>query len=178
MTRQNSTMLHVALLRGINVGKSNRIKMADLIGTLQAFRIEGATTYLQSGNVLFDWHGSANEARTLFDLALVELGLRSTANLRSSEQMQAVAAKDAFNGRAEPAKAEFVTFLDEPYEGVLQAGEASEILLRTPTEVYWVATPREGKAPTGPKLPKGYETQSTTRNWIVTRALADLLRER
>jgi uncharacterized protein (DUF1697 family) len=44
---------HVALLRGINVGKNNRIAMADLRAALEDLGYEGVSTYIQSGNVLF-----------------------------------------------------------------------------------------------------------------------------
>lgn len=170
-------MRYVALLRGINVGKANRVKMADLVRVLQAFRIEGATTYLQSGNVLFSWQGSALEANAMFDMVLGDMGLKSTAIIRTAGQMKEISATDAFKGRTEPGKAQFVTFLNDPFEDELQAGTASDILFRTPTEIYWVATPQVGKAPTGPKLPKDVLTQSTNRNWIVTRALAELVNE-
>jgi uncharacterized protein (DUF1697 family) len=44
---------HVALLRGINVGRNNRIAMADLRGAVAELGYEGVSTYIQSGNVLF-----------------------------------------------------------------------------------------------------------------------------
>jgi len=173
---QNEGMRYVALLRAINVGTANRVKMADLVVALEANGIEGATTYLQSGNVLFKWEKSIDSADQAFDHALADLGLKSTVILRTADQMTKVAARKVLEDRKEPGKTQFVTFLKDPFNGELQSGEASEILLRTPTEIYWVATPREGKAPTGPKLPKEVIAQSTNRNWIVTRALADLLR--
>lgn len=44
---------YIALLRGINVGGNNLIKMADLKTCLQANGLPDATTYIQSGNILF-----------------------------------------------------------------------------------------------------------------------------
>ncbi len=44
---------HVALLRGINVGKNNRLAMADLRGAIAELGYEAVATYIQSGNVLF-----------------------------------------------------------------------------------------------------------------------------
>lgn len=171
-------MRYVALLRATNVGTANRVRMVDLLAALEKRGIRGATTYLQSGNAIFDWQGPAQEASAQSELAMSDLGLKSTAVLRNADQMRQIAKSSAFQGREEPEKTQFVTFLNEPFEGELFAGEATEILFRTPTEIYWVATPREGKAPTGPKLPKGVAAQSTTRNWIVTRALAELLKDK
>jgi uncharacterized protein (DUF1697 family) len=44
---------HVALLRGINVGKNNRIAMGGLRAAMEELGHEGVSTYIQSGNVLF-----------------------------------------------------------------------------------------------------------------------------
>jgi len=43
----------IALLRGINVGKANRIAMADLRALLEGLGCTGVTTLLNSGNVVF-----------------------------------------------------------------------------------------------------------------------------
>lgn len=45
---------YCALLRGINVGGGNLIKMASLKACLQAAGFKGVATYIQSGNVLFE----------------------------------------------------------------------------------------------------------------------------
>jgi len=45
---------YLALLRGINVGGGNLIKMTDLKACFEASRFENVTTYIQSGNVLFE----------------------------------------------------------------------------------------------------------------------------
>lgn len=44
---------HVALLRGINVGRANRIAMADLRSVVADLGHAEVATYLQSGNVVF-----------------------------------------------------------------------------------------------------------------------------
>ena len=45
--------LYVALLRGINVGGSNPIKMSALKACFEAQGLRDVTTYIQTGNVLF-----------------------------------------------------------------------------------------------------------------------------
>jgi uncharacterized protein (DUF1697 family) len=47
-------MLYLALLRGINVGGGNIIKMADLKACFEASKLMNVATYIQSGNVLFE----------------------------------------------------------------------------------------------------------------------------
>ena len=45
---------HVALLRGINVGKAKRLAMADLRAVFETLGYTAVRTHLQSGNVVFD----------------------------------------------------------------------------------------------------------------------------
>ena len=44
---------YVALLRGINVGGKNMIKMPELKQAFISIGMQGVSTYIQSGNVLF-----------------------------------------------------------------------------------------------------------------------------
>lgn len=150
--------------------------MADLVTSLARHGIDGATTYLQSGNVLFDWSRPMAAAEEAFDHCFAELGLKSLAVLRTAAQMTEIAAVDVFQDRSEPEKLQFVTFLRHAFEEPLATDAHSEILFRTPTEVFWVATLQEGKAPGGPKLPPKVRAELTSRNWIVTRALTELAR--
>jgi len=45
---------YISLLRGINVGGQNKIRMADLKSLYKSLGLENVQTYLQSGNVVFD----------------------------------------------------------------------------------------------------------------------------
>jgi len=45
---------HIALLRGINVGGKNIIKMTDIKACFEEMGFVNVVTYIQSGNVLFD----------------------------------------------------------------------------------------------------------------------------
>ena len=47
-------MRYVALLRGINVGGKTLIKMEDLKACIEALGLDGVSTYIASGNVLFE----------------------------------------------------------------------------------------------------------------------------
>jgi uncharacterized protein (DUF1697 family) len=57
VTGQNTIRMiktkYLALLRGINVGGNNLIKMADLKACFESLGFERVATYIQSGNVLF-----------------------------------------------------------------------------------------------------------------------------
>ena len=47
-------MKYVALLRGINVGGNNKVPMADLKACFEAAGLANVSTYINSGNVLFE----------------------------------------------------------------------------------------------------------------------------
>lgn len=56
---------YVALLRAINLGKKNKVKMAELRSFLNSLGIKDAQTYIQTGNIIFD---SNLDAETLTDM--------------------------------------------------------------------------------------------------------------
>jgi uncharacterized protein (DUF1697 family) len=45
---------YLALIRGINVGGKNLIRMTDLRAAFEAMEVEDVATYIQTGNVFFD----------------------------------------------------------------------------------------------------------------------------
>jgi len=53
-----STNRHVALLRGINVGRAKRVAMADLRALVEGLGYRDVRTLLNSGNVVFSAPGS------------------------------------------------------------------------------------------------------------------------
>jgi uncharacterized protein (DUF1697 family) len=52
LTKQGVLMEYLALLRGINVGRNNRITMADLRAAFTSARFTNVRTYINSGNVM------------------------------------------------------------------------------------------------------------------------------
>ena len=84
--------LYAALLRGINVGGKNLIRMPALKECFEAEGFEDVSTYIQSGNVLFRATGSASALtvrveKTLsetFDYYKASVVVRSHAQMRST----------------------------------------------------------------------------------------------
>lgn len=107
----------VALLRGINVGGKNVIKMADLAACFQAQGFANVRTYIQSGNVIF----SADETDHSRLAGQIEQALSSAFQyqaslvLRSLEQMRAIIAQAPQGFGSQPATFRYdVIFLKEP----------------------------------------------------------------
>ncbi|HSO56695.1 MAG TPA: DUF1697 domain-containing protein [Paenisporosarcina sp.] len=53
--------IYIALLRGINVGGHNIIKMADLKQLLETMGLTNVQTYIQSGNIVFESEAESDE---------------------------------------------------------------------------------------------------------------------
>lgn len=75
---------YVALLRGINVGGNNIIKMVDLKTCFVEMGFVNVVTYIQSGNVLFD----SNETNQNQLTQQIERGLSESFNYNSKIVLQ------------------------------------------------------------------------------------------
>lgn len=114
---------YAALLRGINVGGKNLIKMTELKACFEALGFKDVSTYIQSGNVLF----GANESDQARLTSQIEKALSQAFNyksrvvVRSQQQMKAILAGAPKNFGSDPATYRYdVIFLKEP----LTAAEA------------------------------------------------------
>jgi len=108
---------YVALLRGINVGGKNLIKMPALKACFEANGFEDVATYIQSGNVLFSSIGTkAPELTERIEAMLAEtFGYEATVVVRSRTQMRAVVGRAPKGFGAEAATYRYdVIFLKEP----------------------------------------------------------------
>ncbi|MGC1239930.1 MAG: DUF1697 domain-containing protein, partial [Chryseosolibacter sp.] len=85
--------IYIALLRGINVGGKNKIKMEDLREALGAMGLSRVQTYIQSGNILFEsdedeatlCHRIEQEVEKVFGLSIKVI-------IRASEELKKIAA--------------------------------------------------------------------------------------
>ena len=84
-----TTSVHVALLRGINVGGKNKVEMPRLRGAFEAAGMQQVSTYINTGNVIFAAADSP-DPRTLEHAITEEFGLEIPVLLRSHRAMQEV----------------------------------------------------------------------------------------
>ena len=63
-------MRYVALLRGVNVGGKNKVPMAALKRFFEEKEFSNVSTYIASGNVIFDSEKTAGEIQDLLESAL------------------------------------------------------------------------------------------------------------
>lgn len=106
----------VALLRGINVGGKNLIKMPALKAAFEADGFEHVTTHIQSGNVLFSSGNRSAELTRRIEKMLAEaFDYVPTVVVRSRTQMRAIVDRAPKGFGADPAKYRYnVFFLKQP----------------------------------------------------------------
>src|ERR671922_2218665 len=107
----------VALLRGINVGGKNLIKMPALKAAFEEDGFDNVSTYIQSGNVLFDSPDSSSpQLTTRIEKMLAEaFDYIPTVVVRSRRQMRSIVDRAPKGFGSQPAKYRYdVIFLKEP----------------------------------------------------------------
>jgi uncharacterized protein (DUF1697 family) len=107
---------YVALLRGINVGGNNLIRMSDLKACFEEHGFAGASTYIASGNVLFDAAGSSGDlTRRIEEMLSRTFSYPASVVLRSQKQMGETVerAPEGFGSKPDEYRYD-VIFLKEP----------------------------------------------------------------
>ena len=174
--------IHVALLRGINVGGKNLIKMSALKDTFEADGFENVRTYIQSGNVLFESPGKggaalANRIETMLESTF---GIPLLVVVRSRSQMRAIVDR-APEGFRSQAYRHNVLFLREPLtareamksvstrEGVDEAHVGPGVVYFS----YLIARASQSHVSRIASMP--FYKSTTIRNWNTTTKLLGLL---
>lgn len=172
----------ITMLRGVNVGGHNKIKMDALRGLCESLKFETPRTFVQSGNVIFRTkeRPAAALARKIQDAIEGECGFRPEVILRTADEMRKVIAACPFAGRrdVEPDKL-LVTFLvaepgSEARTKLLELRNHPEEvhLLGRELYIYFPGGVGETKLPWS-SLARLLKTTGTARNWnSVTKMLA------
>ena len=105
-------MIAVVLLRGVNLGPSRRLAMADLRALLADVGYDDAVTLLQSGNVvLTTGKTSAKLKRELEGQIAAGLGLETEVFVRTRDELAEVVARDPLRDVADNPSRYLVNFL-------------------------------------------------------------------
>ncbi len=91
----------ISLLRGVNLGAHNRMKMEELRAVYESLGHRGVKTYVQSGNVVFQ--AKTASAAAIEQAIERKFGIRSPVILRTPEELRGVIARNPFPG-VEPAR--------------------------------------------------------------------------
>ncbi|WP_249660457.1 DUF1697 domain-containing protein [Lysinibacillus fusiformis] len=170
-------MNYVALLRGINVGGHNKIKMADLREALIPLRLQNIRTYIQSGNILFE-STELEEVlqKQIHETIQMNFDITSTVIIRTAEELQHIVNNCPFSQQdiAEAsatavAESLHVAFLpaaptEENREKYLSYENDQERCVIIGREVYLLFYKSIRNAKLSQQLPK-LEMPATVRNW-------------
>jgi uncharacterized protein (DUF1697 family) len=117
----------ISMLRGVNVGGHNQIKMDALRSLYESLGLKNPQTYVQSGNVVFKTKEKnlAGLAARIEDAIEQKFGFRPGVVLRTAPELKDVIARNPFAKRRDinPGKLLVVFFNDEPGQddcGLLQ----------------------------------------------------------
>jgi uncharacterized protein (DUF1697 family) len=111
-----TTIRYLALLRGINVGGKNLIRMADLQACFECLGLDAVTTYIQSGNVLFSSGEPGAALAPRIEAAVAStFGCPASVFLRTRKQMQAIVGRAPDGFGTDPSRYRYdVIFLKPP----------------------------------------------------------------
>jgi uncharacterized protein (DUF1697 family) len=176
---------YVALLRGINVGGKNLIKMPVLEACFQAQGHTDVSTYIQSGNVLFAARkGTSRSLESSLETALEgELGTPLTVVVRSLTELRTTVERAPAGFGSQPDRYRYdVIFLKDPLTAAkLRAAlpslkEGVDEVSNGPGALYWSRLTAKASSSRLSKIASLPEYKSTTiRNWNTTTKLLDLL---
>ncbi len=173
---------YVALLRGINLGSHNKIKMPELKELFSSLGYTGAVTYLQSGNVVFRGrHLNPPEvAQSLEEAIAGKFGHSVNVLVRTGEDIARIVDANPFARTCEDPTKLHVTFLEAASDSSLLRSEDAdgakpdEFEVRG-AEIFLYCPQGYGRT----KLSNTFwerrlRVRATTRNWNTVRALKSL----
>jgi uncharacterized protein (DUF1697 family) len=173
--------VHVAMLRGINLGPTRRVPMADLRELLSEAGYEGVRTYVQSGNIVLGSPEKPAEVEgRLRELISGRFGFDVPVIVRSRAQLAAVVKANPLGDVADNPKRYQVSFLaDKPpaelVRRIAQQAHESERVTARGREIYaWhpdgVARSKLWNALAGRDL----GITATARNWTTVTTLLEM----
>jgi len=172
-------MRYVALLRALNVGGNNIVKMDALKALFEAAGLANVKTFIASGNVLFDSPRKAAPLEAHIEKHLrTALGYEVTTFLRSAAEIAETAGEDPFG---DPAGAKlYVGFLKDPLSTKGRSyvmgfkGKLDDFAFAG-REIHWLCRAASLESPfQSARLEKVLGIRATFRNLNTVRKLAKL----
>jgi uncharacterized protein (DUF1697 family) len=174
---------HIALLRGINVGKAKRVAMADLRALMEELGYTNVRTLLNSGNAVFDAKAGspANHAARLKAALLDKTGVDAEVIVKTAADVAAAIAEHPLRKHADDDSKLLVMFTQEASSlallKTLEDGEWAPEAFATSAHAAWlwcangVIESRIAKA-----VGKLLVQRGTARNWATVEKLDAMAR--
>ncbi len=173
---------HVALIRGINVGKAKRVAMADLRAVVEGLGYTDVRTLLNSGNVVFTGAPGKDIASRLQEALAAHTGVSAKVIVLSAAELAEVMAENPLLDVAEDPKRLLVTILNKPedrkrIEPLTKQDWAPDVLALGRRAVYQWCAGGILKSPLAVPLGKAVGDTGTARNWATLTKIKALIDE-
>jgi uncharacterized protein (DUF1697 family) len=160
----------IALLRGVNVGGHNKIKMEGLRTLCESLDLVRPQTHIQSGNIIFGipQKNSAGLAKRIENAIEQTFAIRCTVVLRTLAELDDIIARNPFAARSDvPPNKLVVTFFAATPTGTLDAlPPILEELHLDGRELYAYFPNGMGNSKLAQNtVDKALRLQGTARNW-------------
>ncbi len=175
---------YIALFRGINVGGNNILPMKELRSLLKNLGLQQVSTYIQTGNVVFQSDNS--DIGQLVDSISGEVnkqfGFEPRVLVLTRDELEAAARANPFPGaESEPSRL-YLTFLaEEPKDPDLEAlenikKESERFELKG--KVFYLHAPEGvGHSKLAAKVERYLDVPMTSRNWRTVQKIMEMAEE-
>ena len=176
-------MRYIALLRGINLGGNNLIRMSDLKSEFEKLGFKNVVSYINSGNLAFDTTKSSEKKLSDKIEKAVEamIGRDIHVMVREQAAIDAIVAKDPFKGKYESHKEMHVLFMKEEMPPdkkklLLEQQTDDEKITVHGREIYCLLKRGVAESVILGKMfiEKKLKVSTTARNWRTVEKLAEL----
>lgn len=176
-------MRYIALLRGINLGGNNLIKMEALRAEFEELGFKNVVSYINSGNLAFDTAKSSEKKLSDKIEKSVEamIGRKINVMIREQSDIEKVVAKDPFKGKYESHKEMHVLFMKDEMPAdkeklLLEQQTDDEKIVVHGREIYCHLKRGVAESVLLGKMfiEKKLQVSTTARNWRTVQKLAEL----
>ena len=172
---------YIALLRGINISGQKKIKMGELRKTLENIGLNDVTTYIQSGNIVFN-SGPANVEElqnTIYEVILRDFGFEVPTLVVTGNQVERILSTNPFAQETEGNRLYFVLLKQPPKQELVDQLNGqhfpSEDFHVTPACVYLCCKNGYGNAKLNNNLiERKLKVVATTRNLKTMQKLLEM----
>ncbi len=182
--RQDEPQRYVALLRGINVGSSKSVSMADLSSLMTSLGFSGVKTVLRSGNVIFDTpEANAAALEDAISRSLSnQLGVDADCLVRTCGELQSTLATNTLGSLVTDESKMLAIFTSLPIDEAMLdrfdpvAVDPGHVSLGDRVIYQWCPLGILASAPLTRLVEKNLPLRATARNFRTLGRLAALLR--
>ena len=172
----------IALFRGINVGGKNKLPMKDLASLMEGMGLKKVSTYIQSGNVVFQAAASKESGLATKIRGLIEdhYGFSPEVVILDQGAIDKAISENPFSEADAEPKSVHLTFLSAlPSSPDVEALER----IRKPSErfvlkgkVFFLHTPEGiGRSRLAARVEKSLGVSCTARNWRTVLKLQEMI---